>query len=511
MDNLKSKYIASIKLSAMADALGWITEFEKSEVDLIKKYDTNRITKFHPWSKNVGGRFYGYVDYIKEGSYSDDTQLMLAVARSINSSADVDQVFFAKNELPNWLYYARGGGRTIKQAADKIQRKSANWYSNFYTYSIKDQKVDYRDTGANGAAMRVLPIALANFKNEENIKANIFSNSIITHGHPRVLLGAMLYGVVINRFLSADPNNFEFKNVLTEIGSNFNETFNLSFLNSVELLKWEEEWNKSSDISFRDTYDEICAETQEYLRVVFKSLNKDVTVYETLDKLGCFANQTKGSGTSTVIGGLYLALKFVNNPEEGILQAVNALGTDTDSIAAFTGSLLGALHGEKIIPNKWNNVQDVTYLEGIAEKLYLINKKKFKDKEDFLLAPVLKSANKPKTDNFQINEEIEFSPLGKGKIIEIDRQKTLTKGKYNLILSINLDIGQSIIVTYIFDENEDTTYLKDSIKSDEFNDLLVLAKSKLKPFAYKDLEVFLKNNNSNDILNIFKTIIENKA
>ena len=135
----------------------------------------------------------------------------------------------------------------------------------------------------------------------------------------------------------------------------------------------------------------------------------------------------------------------------------------------------------------------------------------FKDKEDFLLAPVLKSANKPKTDNFQINEEIEFSPLGKGKIIEIDRQKTLTKGKYNLILSINLDIGQSIIVTYIFDENEDTTYLKDSIKSDEFNDLLVLAKSKLKPFAYKDLEVFLKNNNSNDILNIFKTIIENKA
>ena len=125
------------------------------------------------------------------------------------------------------------------------------------------------------------PIAL-----HPNIKANIFSNSIITHGHPRALLGAMLYGVVINRFLSADPNNFEFKNVLTEIGSNFNETFNLSFLNSVELLKWEEEWNKSSDISFRDTYDEICAETQEYLRVVFKSLNKDVTVYETLDKLG---------------------------------------------------------------------------------------------------------------------------------------------------------------------------------------------------------------------------------
>lgn len=33
--------------------------------------------------KKVGGRFYGYVDIIEAGSYSDDTQLLLSVARSI--------------------------------------------------------------------------------------------------------------------------------------------------------------------------------------------------------------------------------------------------------------------------------------------------------------------------------------------------------------------------------------------------------------------------------------------
>ena len=36
--------------------------------------------------KKVGGRFYGYVDIIEAGSYSDDTQLLLSVARSIKKN-----------------------------------------------------------------------------------------------------------------------------------------------------------------------------------------------------------------------------------------------------------------------------------------------------------------------------------------------------------------------------------------------------------------------------------------
>ena len=113
-----SKYKGAIVLSAIGDALGWITEFEKSAESLKHKYAITKVDAFADWSKNVGGRFWGYRDNIKAGSYSDDTQLMLAMARSILPNGNVDLHRFAKTELPFWLLYARGGGRTVKRAAE---------------------------------------------------------------------------------------------------------------------------------------------------------------------------------------------------------------------------------------------------------------------------------------------------------------------------------------------------------------------------------------------------------
>jgi len=166
----ETKYKGSLKLSAIGDALGWITEFEKSKESLNKKYSNDKILNFLDWEKKVGGRFYGYTDFIKAGSYSDDTQLLLCVARSIKSGGRVDNEYFSKIELPNWLLYARGGGRTIKTASEKMTRKNAHWNKNFFNYKVKEKTIDYRDSGANGAAMRILPIALANLGNADKIK-----------------------------------------------------------------------------------------------------------------------------------------------------------------------------------------------------------------------------------------------------------------------------------------------------------------------------------------------------
>ena len=155
----ETKYKGSLKLAAIGDALGWMTEFEKSKDALRKKFGSDYINTFHDWEKNVGGRFHGYVDKLKAGSYSDDTQLLLSVARSIKSDGFVDQQYFAKKELPEWLLYSRGAGRTIKNAARKIERKSAKWNKNFFTFKAGKTTIDYRESGANGAAMRILPIA----------------------------------------------------------------------------------------------------------------------------------------------------------------------------------------------------------------------------------------------------------------------------------------------------------------------------------------------------------------
>ena len=66
--NALARYKGSVKLAAIGDALGWMTEFEKSPEDLKDKYGADFITKFFDWEKKVGGRFYGYKDDIKAGS-----------------------------------------------------------------------------------------------------------------------------------------------------------------------------------------------------------------------------------------------------------------------------------------------------------------------------------------------------------------------------------------------------------------------------------------------------------
>lgn len=437
----ETKYKGSLKLAAIGDALGWMTEFEKSKDTLRKKFGTDYINTFHDWEKNVGGRFHGYVDKLKAGSYSDDTQLLLSVARSIKSDGFVDQQYFAKKELPEWLLYSRGAGRTIKNAARKIERKSAKWNKNFFTFKAGKTTIDYRESGANGAAMRILPIALANFGEPDKIKEEIFGNSIITHGHPRAILGAMLYGYSIDTILRFNSENFNSTSFLTELGKDMRQKFSIDFLSSQKYSSWESEWNKGTLKPFRDLFNEIIEETQEYLRVTYKLLMNNTSDFDALTKLGCYKNETKGSGTSTVIAGIYLTCKYSNEPLKGIEQAVNSIGTDTDSIATFTGGLIGALHGQSIIPSKWKTVQDIDYLDAISIRLLEISESRAE-----LKSPVKNDKHKPiaeiESDSFQPNDKVYLETLAVGTIKGIDRQKTLTKGKYNLILDVEFEVGQ---------------------------------------------------------------------
>ena len=68
-------------------------------------------------------------------------------------------------------------------------------------------------------------------------------------------------------------------------------------------------------------------------------------------------------------------LQIFKNPLKGIELSVNSIGADTDSIGAFAGGLLGALHGDSIIPSKWKKVQDYEYLSNVSMDLFKIFKK----------------------------------------------------------------------------------------------------------------------------------------
>src|SRR5688572_12093414 len=61
---------------AAGDALGWPQEF------ISRRHNLQPSASFRDWERRSGGRFYPHTEIIRAGEYSDDTQLMLAVARS---------------------------------------------------------------------------------------------------------------------------------------------------------------------------------------------------------------------------------------------------------------------------------------------------------------------------------------------------------------------------------------------------------------------------------------------
>lgn len=447
-----TKYKGSLKLSAIGDALGWMTEFAESRQSLWSHFGTGIIDKYYSWTKRSGGRFYGYTDNITSGSYSDDTQMALCLARCIGKEGKVDNERFVKEELRDWLMYQRGAGHTVKTAAKNLQKRSIRWYGNFY----KDKTIDYRQAGANGAAMRMLPIALTNIGDEKECAHQIFLNSIITHGHPRAIIGAMLYGYSLSVIITLQPDVFSWENFLTRLGLQFSNVVAISnFLDDKIIAEWIEKWDEGNPTHFKRTYDNTIAEVVELLRKIFLALKRNYEDEVTLKELGCYEKESKGSGTCTVAAGLYYALKYSSEPTLAIINAVNAIGSDTDSIAAFAGGLLGALHGQSAIPAKWQSIQDASYLDDLAERLLAVSEDNYSKENRRMLVP--SSLDK---DTFNINDEFCMNSLGIGKIANVDKQPTVTKGKYNLILDVQFECGQSVKIVKMFNYSADNNETK---------------------------------------------------
>jgi ADP-ribosylglycohydrolase len=99
---------SSMMWAAYGDALGFISELA-DEKGLKRRTRGEPLNRTMPWRRRVGGRS-GVEVELPAGCWSDDTQLRLAVARSIGPGGfDVES--FARIELSVWPAYALGGGR----------------------------------------------------------------------------------------------------------------------------------------------------------------------------------------------------------------------------------------------------------------------------------------------------------------------------------------------------------------------------------------------------------------
>lgn len=444
------KFKGAMAFSSVGDALGWPTEFGRYPSAVLKQFGKNYLTDFVEWEKIVGGRYWGYREKIRKGDYSDDTQLALSVARCVNEHGDFQPDKFAYFELPFWLSYERGGGRSIKTAARSFAQTRKEWMSNFYSQG----GISYRNAGANGAAMRVLPIALVNVKDTDRLYQDAFRNAIVTHGHPRAILGSIIYASAISLLLRESS----FRN------GNFCEYLHDVIVRSSDSLgghdficDWVEEWDKSplNGLRFRDVFEKTKDEATKYLKGIRQKI--DSADREYYEFTGALDPRFRGSGISTVLVAVYLFSKYLDDPLKAILTAVNMVGSDTDTIANFVGGLFGAHYGLSVVPPELlDRLQDREYILKTAENLcaIMLGEAMAKsapitafDRRDAFLRILAWEIGLHEMfwDALEEGEYIVHPVLGRG-LIEGKERRPIQRAGYEVkLIKISFDCGQTCI------------------------------------------------------------------
>ena len=317
-DELNNKMMAGILGFVVGDALGVPFEFLK-----------RKSLESYPIHDMVG---YG-THNVPEGTWSDDTSLMLASMDSIREQGQInyEDIMCKFSEwVDNAKYTATGVFFDIGNATSKA-------ISNFKhgTNAVNCGVKGFNENG-NGSLMRILPfVYYINCNNFTEIEStNIINNaSSITHAHEISKLGCKIYSDYV--------------------------TFILNGFDKFEALK------RIKNVDYSRFY------SKESINVYKRILSDNLYSRDESDI------RSSGYVVDSLEASIWCTLHS-NSYEEAVIKAVK-LGEDTDPIAAITGSLNGIIYGIDSIPERWiNKLKGKEYLDNLSSQFInsLNNEKK---------------------------------------------------------------------------------------------------------------------------------------
>lgn len=311
--------------AAIGDAYGFPFEKAGSEINDSKEQF------FCAWQRKAGGRYWPYLAKYESGTYSDDTQLLIAQLRAMLCTDLFDE--FAFYELPEWLGYEIGGGAAIKAAAKSFAKREFPWDKN---------GAKYFQAGGNGAIMHSEPLVVFS-GDKENYKELLFSMSAVTHGHPRAILGTMLYGAFLKMIYENSVDSLD--NAIDVLIGQFDfwgtlphntVGFSIDKWLSCAPYDYSEEWRKNAVL----------------LRERLERLKDSYSLSDTelLENIGCYSSE-KGAGDNSALAAISFFFRYRHNIV-GAAQAVGScVGIDTDTVASVLCGAIGLDDGyEKIKP-----------------------------------------------------------------------------------------------------------------------------------------------------------------
>lgn len=352
--------------AAVGDALGWPQEQNSNIVGGNRNRHVDATPNFRDWQRYGGGQYQKYIDVVPAGSYSDDTQLILATSRALQSEDWFGAL--TRRELPLFLLYSRGAGGATLRACRTWATESEPWVSGTTQKSQKATELYFR-AGGNGVAMRIAPHVVTHAtRPTKALVARVVQDGIATHGHPRALVGAAAYAVALHALVNT-KGTLEFGELPARVQADKSWQSPETLLTNAP-----SEWMDAAAVKSRDFLGSWTNTVKEMLRML--SVVEDVARagargddLGTLERLGVFDKKVNGAGTITAAAAIYLASRNAPRPMSGVLRAAFVKSADTDTLASMTGALLGALHGSDWLADLRAQVQDREYIETMADDM----------------------------------------------------------------------------------------------------------------------------------------------
>jgi ADP-ribosylglycohydrolase len=327
--NLKDKVRGTFLGLAIGDALGKATE-SLSFNTIMEKF--GRITDY------ISNPHHKYFDGAPVGSWTDDTQLSLAVARGIAHKGEFDLDAIAEEHCVEFMKTVAGWGNTTREAIAKIV-DGGHWSQ----ASLTDQP--NRGVG-NGVAMKVAPVgcymALTNPECNnpqwgEDVK-KLMKLATMTHFTSMAITSGFAQTFAVFKCMMSDPENFDVKSFIRTING-------AGMMGRRYLFKTITQDDIANRFGLLEKYDEYPPER------IIAELKGSCYVYESLP---------------------FTFMFFVRNPHsiETLYDVVTA-GGDTDTNGSMLGALLGALHGTDIFPEHLvDGLREREMVMEVADRMY---------------------------------------------------------------------------------------------------------------------------------------------
>lgn len=287
---------------AIGDALGMAQES--------KPYEALRSIKKR--------QFYRSGRRLPKGSWTDDTQLTIAVAQAILDASRIDMDVIASQHVKAYQETVSGWGSTTREAVKKIS-EGIHW--------SESGKFDVPNRGlGNGIPMKAAPLAayFAFTNNLTNLTKILVDFTAMTHQTSVAVSSCFAHVIALYECLSSQPTVFDTKDFLRKV------------IRQSELGR----------CFYSDTLGDDLTDRLKTLLPLYDSPN---LLYDTEHIV-----KEYNGGTCYVYNSLPFAYAFfIRSPfsMDGMIEAAFA-GGDTDTNASFVGSLIGALCGESVFSDK---------------------------------------------------------------------------------------------------------------------------------------------------------------